>query len=208
MPKVALYNRQGETVGEIELNDNIFATEVNESLIHDVVVMYQANQRVGTSSTKTRAMVRGGGRKPWRQKGTGRARVGTIRSPLWRGGGIIFGPQPRDFSYTMPKKARRQALRSALSAKVNGNQLIVLDELSMDKPKTKELVEVLKNLGVAEDKTLVVLPEGNYNVVLSANNLPKVDAADAASLNVYEVVNHAKLVLTKDALAKIEEVLA
>lgn len=208
MPKVALYNRQGETVGEIELNDNIFATEVNESLIHDVVVMYQANQRVGTASTKTRAMVRGGGRKPWRQKGTGRARVGTIRSPLWRGGGIIFGPAPRDFSYTMPKKARRQALRSALSAKVIGNQLIVLDELRMDKPKTKELVEVLRNLGIAEDKTLVVLPEGNYNVVLSANNLPKVDAADAASLNVYEVVNHAKLVLTKDALAKIEEVLA
>ena len=148
MPQVTVYDTNGKQVGELQLNDKVFGAEVNKSLMHEVVVMHLARQRVGTAATKTRSMVRGGGRKPWRQKGTGRARQGSIRAPQWRKGGIVFGPQPRDFSYTMPKKARRAALCSALSAKVQSNNLIVLDDWQIDAPKTKEVVKVLKNLNL------------------------------------------------------------
>jgi large subunit ribosomal protein L4 len=207
MPKVAVYNMQGNTVGELELNDEIFAAPVNESLMHQAVVMYLANQRRGTAATKTRSAVRGGGRKPWRQKGTGRARHGSIRSPIWVGGGVTFGPEPRDYRLKMPRKARRQALRSALSSKVATGNLIVLDELGFDEPKTRKMVDVLQNLQV-EGKALVVTCGDGRNVLLSARNIPGVATARAQDLNVYTVLNSEQLILTKDAIEAVEEVLA
>jgi len=206
MPKVALYNREGSQVGEIQLNDEIFGIEPNESVVHEAVLVQQASLRHGTSSTKSRGEVRGGGRKPWRQKGTGRARVGTIRSPLWRGGAIIFGPKPRDFSYSIPKKKRRLALKSVLSAKVLDGELIILDELSFEQPKTKEMVKVLDALKAS--KAMVVTAELDENVIKSARNIPGVTPSIASGLNVYDILNHDKLILTKDAVAKVEEVLA
>ena len=207
MPKVAVYDMQGSTVGELELNDEIFAAPVNESLMHQAVVMYLANQRRGTAATKTRGAVRGGGRKPWRQKGTGRARHGSIRSPIWVGGGVAFGPEPRDYGFTMPKKARRQALRSALSSKVAAGNVIILDELQLDEPKTRKMVDVLRNLQVA-GKALIVTCDDGRNVVLSARNIPGVVTTRARDLNVYTVLNNEQLVITKQALQAIEEVLA
>jgi large subunit ribosomal protein L4 len=207
MPKVDLYNVQGKKVGDIDLKDEIFGTEVNESILHDVVVMQLANRRVGTADTKTRAEVAGGGRKPWRQKGTGRARHGTIRSPIWRTGGIVFGPHPRSYRYTMPKKIRRLAMKSALSSKVQKGNLIVLDELSFQQPKTKDMVEILNNLNV-DNKALVVTAGVDTNVVKSARNIPGVTPTFASGLNVYDILNHEKLVITKDAVSKVEEVLA
>jgi len=206
MPKVALYNREGSQIGEIQLNDEIFGIEPNESVVHEAVLVQQANLRRGTSSTKSRGEVRGGGRKPWRQKGTGRARVGTIRSPLWRGGAIIFGPKPRDYSYSIPKKKRRLALKSVLSAKVLDGELIVVDELSFEQPKTKEMVKVLDALNAS--KALVVTAEPDENVNKSARNIPGVTPLVATGLNVYDLLTHDKLILTKDAVAKVEEVLA
>ncbi|ADG81183.1 50S ribosomal protein L4 [Thermincola ferriacetica] len=206
MPKVALYNIKGEQVGEIELKDEVFGIEPNEGLVHDVVVMQLANRRVGTASTKTRAEVSGGGRKPWRQKGTGRARHGSIRSPIWRGGGITFGPKPRSFNYTMPKKARRLALKSVLSSKVSDGNIIVLDTLEMAQPKTKEMAEILNRLKAK--KAVVVTADVDQNVIKSARNIPGVTPLTASGLNVYDLVNHEKLVITKDAVAKVEEVLA
>ncbi|NMB45346.1 MAG: 50S ribosomal protein L4 [Firmicutes bacterium] len=207
MPKVAVYDMQGSTVGELELNDEIFAAPVNEGLMHQAVVMYLANQRRGTAATKTRGAVRGGGRKPWRQKGTGRARHGSIRSPIWVGGGVAFGPEPRDYGFTMPKKARRQALRSALSSKVAAGNVIILDELQLDEPKTRKMVDVLRNLQVA-GKALIVTCDDGRNVVLSARNIPGVVTTRARDLNVYTVLNNEQLVITKQALQAIEEVLA
>ncbi|MFZ5641747.1 MAG: 50S ribosomal protein L4 [Bacillota bacterium] len=207
MPKVDLYNVQGKKVGDIDLKDEIFGTEVNESILHDVVVMQLANRRLGTADTKTRAEVAGGGRKPWRQKGTGRARHGTIRSPIWRTGGIVFGPHPRSYKYTMPKKIRRLAMKSALSSKVQNGNLIVLDELSLQQPKTKDMVEILNNLNV-DNKALVVTAGVDTNVVKSARNIPGVTPTFASGLNVYDILNHEKLVITKDAVSKVEEVLA
>ena len=207
MPKVAVYDMQGSTMGELELNDEIFAAPVNESLMHQAVVMYLANQRRGTAATKTRGAVRGGGRKPWRQKGTGRARHGSIRSPIWVGGGVTFGPEPRDYRLSMPKKARRQALRSALSSKVAAGNLIVLDQLEFEQPKTREMMDVLRNLQV-EGKALIVTCDDGRNVLLSARNIPGVATSRARDLNVYTVLNSERLILTKQAVQLIEEVLA
>lgn len=207
MPKVALYNVQGSQVGEVELKDEIFGIEPNESVVHEAVVMQMASRRQGTHCTKSRGEVRGGGRKPWKQKGTGRARVGTIRSPLWRGGAIVFGPKPRSYSYSIPKKKRRLAMKSVLSSKVLENEIIVVDALNFDAPKTKEMVKVLEALKV-EQKVLVVTAETDENVHRSARNIKGVTPMDAASLNVYDVLAHNKLIITKDAVAKVEEVLA
>lgn len=207
MPKVAVYNKEGATVGEITLSDAVFGADVNAGLMHEAVQMYLANQRQGTHDTKTRSEVSGGGKKPWRQKGTGRARQGSTRAPNWRHGGIVFGPHPREYGWTMPKKARRAALRSALSAKVASGDLIVLDSLELEAPKTKEIVSLLKNLN-AFSKAYIVTAEQNVNVYKSARNLPGVNANEARNLNVYEVLYADKLVLTRDAVAKVEEVLA
>lgn len=206
MPKVALYNIKGEQVGELELKDEVFGIEPNEGLIHEVVVMQLANRRVGTASSKTRSEVAGGGRKPWRQKGTGRARHGSIRSPIWKGGGITFGPKPRSYKYTMPKKAKRLALKSALSSKVKDGKIVVLDSLEMQQPKTKEMAKILDAFKI--NKALVVTSEVDQAVVRSARNIPGVTPTHASGINVYDLVNHDKLVITKDAVAKVEEVLA
>lgn len=207
MPKVALYNVQGSQVGEIELNDAVFGIEPNESVVHEAVVMQMASWRQGTHCTKSRGEVRGGGRKPWKQKGTGRARVGTIRSPLWRGGAIVFGPKPRSYSYSIPKKKRRLALKSVLSSKVLDNDIIVLDSLNFDAPKTKEMVKVLEALNV-DKKALIVTAELDENVAKSARNIKGMTPVAANSMNVYDLLNHNKLIITKDAIAKVEEVLA
>ena len=206
MPKVAVYNMEGKQVGELELNDAIFGVEINQDLMHKVVVSQLANRRQGTVATKNRAMVRGGGRKPWRQKGTGRARQGSIRSPQWVGGGVVFGPTPRDFSYRLPKKARRAALKSALSAKVQAGTLLCLT-LVVEQPKTKTMVAILNALGV-DRKPLVVTSEWDRNVELSTRNIPGAVVAKSQGLNVYDILNANKMVITKDAILKLEEVLA
>ncbi len=207
MPKVAIYNVSGEQVNEIELNDNIFGVEVSEHAMYEVVKNQLANKRQGTQSAKTRSEVRGGGRKPWRQKGTGRARAGSIRSPLWVGGGTVFAPKPRDYSYTIPKKVRRLALKSALTSKVNNNELVVLDELNLDAPKTKEMVNILKNLNV-DKKALIVMGEKSDAVIRSARNISGVQTALVNTINVYDILNHDKFIITKDAVQKVEEVYA
>lgn len=207
MPKVAMYNVSGQQVSEIELSDNIFGVEVNEHVMYEVVKNQLANKRQGTQSAKTRAEVRGGGRKPWKQKGTGRARVGSIRSPLWIGGGTVFAPKPRDYSYTVPKKVRRLAMKSALTSKVNSNELIVLDELKLDSPKTKEMVNILKNLNV-DKKALIVVGEKNEAVIKSAKNIPGVQTALVNTINVYDILKYDKFIITKDAVEKVEEVYA
>ena len=206
MPKVALLNVTGAQVGDIELNDAVFGIEPNESVVHEAVVMQMASWRQGTHCTKSRGEVRGGGRKPWRQKGTGRARVGTSRSPIWRGGAIIFGPKPREYSYSIPKKKRRLALKSVLSSKVADNDIIVLDTLNFDQPKTKEMVKVLSNLNA--EKALIVMDGSNKNVMLSARNIPEVKTAAVNTINVYDLLKYNTLVMTKEAVAKIEEVYA
>ena len=207
MPKVAVYNVQGAQVGEIELNDEIFGIEPNESVVHEAVVMQLASLRRGTHSTKTRAEVRGGGRKPWRQKGTGRARAGTFSSPLWRKGGIFFGTKPRDYAYSIPRKKRRLAIKSVLSSKVNKGDLIVLDSLALAAPKTKEMVQVLNNLKV-DKKALIVTVDNEANVERSARNIAGVKPLAADGINVYDLLKHDKLIITKDAIAKVEEVWA
>lgn len=205
MPKVAVYNREGATVGEITLSDAVFGAEVNNGLLHEVVQMYLANQRQGTSDTKTRAEVRGGGRKPWRQKGTGRARQGSIRSPQWRKGGVAFGPHPRDYGWTMPKKARRAALRQALSAKFAAGDLIVVESFELEAPKTKDVVALLTAIN-APKKAYIVTGAESVNIYKSARNIPGVLSNAARNLNVYEVLNAGKLVMTREAVAKVEEV--
>ena len=207
MPKVALYNVQGSQVGDIELSDAVFGIEPNESVVHEAVVMQMASWRRGTHCTKSRGEVRGGGRKPWKQKGTGRARVGTIRSPLWRGGAIVFGPKPRSYSYSIPKKKRRLALKSVLSSKVLDNDIIVLDSLNFDAPKTKEMVKVLDALKV-DQKALIVTADLDENVAKSARNIEGMTPVTVSGMNVYDLLNHNKLIITKDAIAKVEEVLA
>ncbi|QEK11168.1 50S ribosomal protein L4 [Crassaminicella thermophila] len=207
MPKVDLYNVSGQQVGEIELNENIFGAEINTSVLHEVVKNYLANQRQGTQSAKTRAEVRGGGRKPWRQKGTGRARQGSIRAPHWVGGGVVFAPKPRDYRYTLPKKVKRLAMKSALSSKVQANEMVVLDELKMDAYKTKDMVNILNNLK-AEKKALIVLDEKDDYIIKSAKNIPGVTTTLVNTLNVYDILNHDKFIVTKDAVHKIEEVYA
>jgi large subunit ribosomal protein L4 len=207
MPKVDIFNISGQQVGEIELSDDIFNAEINQSMLHTVVKNYLANQRQGTQSVKTRAEVSGGGRKPWRQKGTGRARQGSIRAPQWIGGGVTFAPKPRDYSYKLPKKAKRVAMKSALTSKLQNKDMIVLDELDIKEPKTKEIVNILKNLN-SQKKTLIVLEQNNENVVKSASNIPGVSTTLVTTLNVYDILNHDKFIVTKDAVHKIEEVYA
>ncbi|MGI6603652.1 MAG: 50S ribosomal protein L4 [Firmicutes bacterium] len=206
MPRVPLYNLQGETVGEIELSDSVFAVPMNSGLIHQAVVRHLANRRFGTSDTKTRAEVRGGGRKPWRQKGTGRARVGSIRSPLWRHGGVAFGPHPRSYAQDLPKKMRRLALKVALSEKLRSGELMVLEGLELPEAKTKQMVKVLNHLG-SPKKALIVTPERDEVVQRSARNIPGVLATVVSALNVYDLLNYGRLIITKDAVARVEEVL-
>lgn len=207
MPTVDIYNVDGKVVGSMDLNESVFGAEVRPDVMHEVVVNYLANQRQGTQSTKTRTEVRGGGIKPWRQKGTGRARQGSIRAPQWVGGGVALGPKPRDYRYTLNKKVRRLALKSALSSKVQDNEIIVLDALSCDEIKTKQITNLLKNLNVNE-KALIVLPENDKNIVLSTRNIEGVDTTYVGSINTYEVLNHTKCIILKDAVSKLEEVYA
>ena len=205
MPKVNVYNMLGEQVGELELNKDIFGVEVNQHVVYEVVKNQLANKRQGTQSVKTRAEVRGGGRKPWRQKGTGRARQGSIRAPHWTGGGVSFAPKPRDYSYSVPKKVKRLAMKSALTSKVDNNEIIVMDDLKFDAPKTKDMVNVLKNLK-ADKKALIVTSEKDINVIRSASNLPNVQTSVVNNLNVYDILKYNSLIITKDAVKKVEEV--
>ena len=206
MPNVAILNMTGENVGTMELSENIFGAEINKSAIHQVVVNYLANQRQGTQSTKTRTEVRGGGRKPWRQKGTGRARQGSIRSPQWTGGGVALGPKPRSYRYTLNKKLRRLALKSALSAKVADGELIVIDDIKVDEIKTKTIVNMLESVNAP--KALIVTEAVNKNVYLSARNIPNVETTFADTINVYQILKYDYLVASKAAISKIEEVYA
>lgn len=207
MPKVNIYNVSGEQVDEMDLIDSIFGVEINEHAMYEMVKNHLANKRQGTQSAKTRAEVRGGGRKPWRQKGTGRARQGSIRSPQWKGGGVVFAPKPRDYSYTVPKKIRRVAMKSAFSSKVLENEMIVLDELNLVEPKTKEMVKILENLNVSK-KALIVMDEINENVIKSVKNIPNVKVTLVNTLNVYDILNYDFFVITKGAVSKVEEVYA
>ena len=207
MPKVTVYNMAGSNVGEIELSEAIFGIEPNASAVHQAVVNYLANQRQGTQSTLTRSEVRGGGRKPWRQKGTGHARQGSIRAPQWRKGGIALGPKPRDYSYSLNKKVKRLALKSVLSDTVKTADLIVVDNISVDGFKTKTMVNMLDALGV-QKKALIVMPEKNEQVIKSAANIPGVKTALVNTINVYDIINADKFIVAKDAIAKLEEVYA
>ena len=207
MPKLALYNMEGSEVGKIDLADAVFAQEVNKVAIHQVIVNYLANQRQGTQSTKTRSEVRGGGIKPWRQKGTGRARQGSIRATQWIKGGIALGPKPRDYRYSVNKKLKKLAMISVLSAKCADNEIIVVDNIALEEIKTKKIAEMLKNLKV-ESKALIVTNEKNDNVVKSAKNIKGVTTTFMGSLNVYDILNSDVMVVTKDAVSKIEEVYA
>ena len=205
MPKVALYDIKGNNIGDIELSDAVFGQEVNTSVLHQVVVNYLANQRQGTQSTKTRSEVRGGGIKPWRQKGTGRARQGSIRATQWIKGGIALGPKPRDYRFSLNKKLKKVALKSALSAKVASSEIIVVDAIAFEEIKTKQVADMLAALKV-ESKALIVTNEKNDNVVKSARNIAGVTTTFMGSLNVYDILNHDVMVITKDAVSKIEEV--
>ncbi len=205
MAQVSVFNMDGKEVGKIDLADAVFGVEVNEHLVHQAVLLQLANKRQGTQKAKTRSEVSGGGRKPWRQKGTGHARQGSIRAPQWKGGGVVFAPVPRDYSFKMNKKEKRAALKSALTDKAQAGNLIVVDELKFDEIKTKKFAEVMNNLK-ATRKALVVLADNDKNVVLSARNLAEANTTLINTLNVYDIVNARTLVLTKDAVAKIEEV--
>ena len=206
MAKVAVYNMEGKEVDSIELNDSIFGVEINEHLVHMAVLQQLANNRQGTQKAKTRSEVRGGGRKPWRQKGTGHARQGSTRAPQWTGGGVVFAPVPRDYSFKLNKKEKRAALKSALTSRVVENKLVVVDELKLDEIKTKKFAEVLNNLKV--EKALVVLNDMDKNVIASAANIPTVKTAQTNELNVFDVLKYDTVVVTKAAVATIEEVYA
>lgn len=205
MPKVALYNIEGKQIGDIDLKDEIFAVEISNAALHATVKNFLANQRQGTQSTKTRTEVKGGGAKPWKQKGTGRARQGSIRAPQWKGGGVALGPKPRDYRYTLNKKTRRLALKSALTAKVNENEIMVIDSLAMPQIKTKEFVKILNNLKI-EKKAFFVTGEKEANLIASANNVPGIKTAVVDTINTYDVLNHDILVIEKSAVTKLEEV--
>ena len=207
MPKVTLFNQDGSKNGEVSLNDTVFGIEPNDSVIFDAVLMQRASMRQGTHAVKNRSAVRGGGKKPWRQKGTGRARQGSIRSPQWVGGGTVFGPTPRSYAYKLPRKARRLAIKSVLSQKVLDEGLVVVNELKFEQPRTKAFAEVLSNLDV-NSKVLVVLEDDNANAALAARNLKNVTVIPAKGLNVLDVINNDKMVITKGALSQVEEVLA
>ena len=206
MPKLGLFNIEAKQVGEIQLNDNIFAAEVNADAMHQVVVALLANKRQGTQSAKTRAEVRGGGIKPWRQKGTGRARQGSIRAPQWIKGGVVFAPKPRDYRMSVPKSMRRVAMKSALTSKVQDGQMVVLETLAFEAPKTKKMVEVLKAFDAK--KTLIITGESNEVLYKSARNIADVQIMPVNNINVYDLLKFEKLIITKDAVSKIEEVYA
>ncbi|MDD3173159.1 MAG: 50S ribosomal protein L4 [Herbinix sp.] len=206
MANVTVYNIEGKEVGTLELNDAVFGVEINDHLVHMAVVQQLANKRQGTQSAKTRAEVSGGGRKPWRQKGTGHARQGSTRSPQWKGGGVVFAPKPRDYSFKMNKKEKALAIKSALTSRVNESKFFVLDSLNFDEIKTKKMKSVFDNLKV--QKALLVLDQKNDNVQLSARNLPKVRTVLTNSINVYDILKYDTVVLTKDAVAMIQEVYA
>ena len=206
MPKIQMLNMEGKSIQEVELKKDIFDVEVNEHAVYLVVKNILANRRQGTRSAKTRAEVRGGGKKPWRQKGTGRARQGSIRAPQWRGGGVVFGPTPRSYKFKLNRKVRRLALKSALSTKINDNEFMALEAIKFDAPKTKEMVKVLANLE-APVKTLIVVDEICPNVARSANNIPGVKLLDAKHVNVYDILNSNKLIMTEAAIKSVEEVL-
>lgn len=206
MATVSVLNTEGKEVETIELSDKIFGVEINEGIVHKAIVAHLAASRQGTQSALTRSEVRGGGKKPWRQKGTGHARQGSIRAPQWTGGGVVFAPKPRDYSQKINKKERNLALFSALTAKLNDNKLVVVDELSMDAPKTKAFAQILGNLNA--EKALVVTEDGNKNVILSARNIPDVKTEIRTAINVYDVVKYDSLIITKDAVKALEEVYA
>ena len=206
MANVAVYNMEGKEVGKLDLNDAVFGVEVNEHLVHMAVLQQLANNRQGTQKAKTRSEVRGGGRKPWRQKGTGHARQGSTRAPQWTGGGVVFAPVPRDYSFKINKKEKRAALKSALTSRVQENKLIVVDELKLDEIKTKQFAQVMKNLNV--DKSLVVINDNDQNIVMSAKNIPTVKVAQTNTINVFDILKYSTVVVTKDAVATIEEVYA
>jgi large subunit ribosomal protein L4 len=202
--KANVVNIQGEVVGEVELKDEIFGIEPNESVVHQVVVAYLANQRQGTSSAKTRAEVRGGGKKPWRQKGTGRARVGSSRNPIWRHGGVAFPPKPRDYRQDVNKKVRRLAMKSVFSAKFADNEIVIVDEIKFDAPKTKQMIQVFKNLNL--EKTLVIINDNDRNVYKSVSNIPRSNCIGVGNLNTYELLKYDNLLITKESLETIQEV--
>ena len=204
MPKLDLYNIEGEKIGEVTLSSKVFGAKVNEALLYEALKAQASSRRRGTASTKERAQVRGGGRKPWRQKGTGRARAGSIRSPIWKGGGTTFGPRPRDYSYSLPRKAKRKAIKSALSAKFKEKEILILDRMGLKEAKTKKMASILVNLRSGK-KPLLVIEEGNEMVRRAARNIEGVKVISPNSLNLYDLLNHNKLILTKEALAKIEE---
>ncbi|HAF31610.1 MAG: 50S ribosomal protein L4 [Anaerovibrio sp.] len=207
MPTVAIYDIANKKVGDLELNENIFGVEMNAGLVHQAVVMQLASQRLGNHATKTRSMVRGGGRKPWKQKGTGRARSGSTRSPIWVGGGTVFGPSPRSYAFSMPRKQRRLAIMCALSDKVANGEIVVLDSINFDAPKTKEVVKMLESFSV-DNKALIVTADYAENVDKSSRNIPGVKTINTIGLNVFDILNADKLFITKDAIARIEEVYA
>ena len=207
MLKVAVYNQEGTKVKDTELNESVFGIEPNNQAIFDMVLLQRASWRQGTHKVKNRTEVRGGGRKPWRQKGTGRARQGSIRAPQWRGGGVVFGPTPRSYTFKLNRKVRQLALKSALSQKVIDNEMTVLDTITLNAPKTKDMIKVLENLE-ANRKTLIVMDEVNENVTLSARNIPGVKVIDSKGLNVYDILDCTKLVITEGAIKAVEEVLA
>ena len=206
MPKVGLFNKEGKQVGDIQLNDEVFAVEVNQYAMHQVVVALLANKRQGTQSAKTRSEVRGGGIKPWRQKGTGRARQGSIRAPQWIKGGVVFAPKPRDYRMSIPKSMRRVAMLSALTSKVQNDEMVVLDSLTLEAPKTKEIVKMLNAFNAK--KTLIVTAEANETVYKSARNIEGVAVLPVNNINVYDLLKYSKVIMTKDAVSKIEEVYA
>jgi large subunit ribosomal protein L4 len=201
--EIPVYSKEGEKIDNLQLDDKVFGGPIRNKLLRDAITMYEANKRQGTASTKTRGEVAGGGRKPWVQKHTGRARAGSIRSPLWKGGGVSLGPRPRDYSYAIPKKARKLALYTALSAKVRDNELVVIDNLNFDIPKTKQMVGILKALNIDNSSCLIVIPKANENVWKSARNIPSVKIMTSTELNAYEILRPKKVLLTKEALSSI-----
>lgn len=207
MPKVKVYNQEGKSVGNVTLSDTVFGVEPNQQALYDVVKAQRAAMRQGTHKVKTRSEVRGGGRKPWRQKGTGRARQGSIRSPQWKGGGIVFGPTPRDYSFKVNRKVRRLALKSALSLKVQNNKFIILDQLTLEEAKTKAMIAVISSLSL-EGKVMIVLPELNETILLAARNIPGVSVTTVEQASVYELMNARSVLTTKEGIKKYEEVLS
>jgi len=205
MPEFEVKDKNNKPVGKISLSDEVFGVKAKDGVLHNAVVNFLANQRQGTHATKTKGLVSGGGKKPWKQKHTGRARSGSSRSPLWRGGGTVFGPQPRDYSYAIPKKARRLALKAALSGKFADGEIIVVETLSLEKPQTKEMMSVLKGLELNGKSTLIIVPEHNETIVLSARNIPGVTVTRVSDLNCYDVAAHSRLLMTRQAAEMLSE---